>query len=214
MKWWVILLLALLTVPVAAQADTDTPLYYSRSTLTIHTKSEPPKSALPWENNASGIGFNVEVRDAMAMYNQKGWFNLSSQSDKNGVMMVFSAEGLAPVIRMTQYAPFDILLIDHEGNIKQIIPNIKLSDLSDDITPASPVLAFLFLKGGTCQKLGIAPGDIVDYRIFKRPPVVLSAPGATPAPQQAAPVQYNTNPPGLTELMSQPTQFNKMAPAR
>ncbi len=178
----------------AALADTSSPLFYTRATIAVMRKSPPQKTIppLPWSKEqpvvvaeASNVGFDVEVRDGMTLYNQKGWFNLSSPSEKNGVLMVFAAPGQPPVIPMTQYAPLDILLIDGEGTIAQIIPNITLSELDRDIVPPSPVLAFLFLKGGSCQKLSINPGDVVDYKLFRRPPTVLSAP-ISPARREPA----------------------------
>jgi len=175
----------LLLLSTTALADTSTPLLYSRANITILRKAPPQKALqpLPWQKGQAvavpdvpSVGFDVEVRDGMTLYNQKGWFNLSSPSEKNGLLMVFSAPGLAPIIPSTQYAPLDILMIDHEGTITQIVPNIKLSELDQDIIPSSLVLAFLFLKGGLCQKLSINPGDVVEYPLFKRPPTVLSAP--------------------------------------
>jgi len=176
----------LLALPVASvMADPSSPLLYSRANIVITRKVVPLKTIppLPWQKgpaatvpDAAGVGFDVEVRDGMTLYNQKGWFNLSSPSEKNGVLMVFDAPGLPPVTPATQYAPLDILLIDREGTVLQIIPDIKLSELDQDIVPSSPVLAFLFLKGGLCQKLSINPGDVVEYKLFKKPPTVLSAP--------------------------------------
>src|SRR6185437_9301407 len=108
-----ILLVAVFLVSITATADTSTPLYFSRDTLTIVRKSPPQKSVtpLPWQKGkpaavteAPGIPFDIEVRDGMTMYNQKGWFNLSSPSENKGVLLVFSAQGLPPVIRSTQYA--------------------------------------------------------------------------------------------------------------
>jgi len=195
MKSRVFFLLALLALPMAASADSSTPLLYTRAAIMIERKAPPQKAVppLPWQKglistmpDAPGIGFDVEVRDGMTLYNQKGWFNLSSQSEKNGVLMMFSAPGLPAIIHSTQYAPLDILMIDREGTITQIVPNIKLSELDRDITPASAIVAFLFLQGGLCQKLSINPGDVVEYKLFKKPPVVLTAP-TDPTPTEPAP---------------------------
>ena len=185
-------LMFLCLAPYSAQADNSTPLYFSRATATI-IRSDPPQKAapptLPWEKGkkaapvkeAPAVPFDVEVRNGMTMYNQSGWFNLSSPTEKSGVLLLFPAAGLPPIVHLTQYAPLDILMIDHQGTITQIVPNIKLSELDEDITPSSPITAFLFLNGGACEKLSIHPGDIVEYKAFKRPPVVLSAPVQTPS---------------------------------
>jgi uncharacterized membrane protein (UPF0127 family) len=173
-------------------ADENTPLLYNRTTLNIVRHAVP--APMPWQPAADApkpeISFDVEVRDAMTLYNQKGWYNLSSPEERSGVLMAFSAPGIAPVVASAQYAPLDILLIDAEGKITQIIPNIMLSQLQKEIMPTKPVLAFLFLKGGICQSLSINPGDDVEYALFKKPPVVLSAPpvvAPVPAPVASAP---------------------------
>lgn len=179
------LLLLLLALSAPARADQSTPLFYNRTEITIERQALP--APLPWQGESrpqeqSGITFDVEVRDAASFYNQKDWFNLSGPTDDSGVLLAFSAPTLAPVIRSKQYAPLDILMVDNEGKIIQIVPNIMLADLQREILPKNPVLAFLFLKGETCQRLSIAPGDVVVYDIFTRPPTVLSEPGL-PAPQ-------------------------------
>lgn len=165
-----------------ALADDSIPLLYTRETITIQRLSQAP---LPWQAAgepqpsaipASGVTFDVEVRDARSYYNQKDWFNLSGPTNDSGVLLVFAAPGQSPIIPSKQYAPLDILFIDAQGRVTQIVPNILLSSLSQQIIPKNPVLAFLFLKGQTCQHLNINPGDIVDYKAFTKPPVVLGDP--------------------------------------
>ena len=95
--------------------------------------------------------------------------------------MAFGKPVIKPIVRSNQYAPVDILFIDKQGKITQIAPNILLSELEDDIYPSSPILAFLFLKGGACADLQINAGDQVQYSLFKKPPVILNAPGQPPA---------------------------------
>ncbi len=104
------------------------------------------------------LAFDVEIRDGMSLYNQSGWFNLSSYSEKSGVMMVFARPDTKPIIRSTQYAPVDILFIDKQGTITQIAPSINLSEIEEDIYPSAPILAYLFVKGGTCANMHINVG--------------------------------------------------------
>lgn len=170
------LLLAALLLPAMAHAEL--PVLYSREKLTIHRQS---LQRLPWledsaDQEQSGITFDVELRDAMTYYRQKDWFNLSGPGDDSGVLLMFTAPGLPPVIKSTQYAPLDILLIDAEGRIAQLLPNVRLSSLKQDIMPREPVLAFLFLRGGLCQQLGVREGDIVEHRMFSPAPGVISGP--------------------------------------
>lgn len=167
--------------PGLAVADEPLQFLYNRSSLVlVRGKAPALPPALPWLPQPAGkpaITFDVEVRDATTMYNRKGWFNLSSPSENQGVLMAFNAPGVAPLIRSTEFAPLDILMIDSEGRVTQIIPNLKLSELEHEIMPDHPILAFLFLKGGVAQHLSIRPGDTVEYPLFKKSPVVISTSG-------------------------------------
>lgn len=91
-------------------------------------------------------------------------------------MMVFGEPTIQPIIPSAQYAPTDILFIDKQGKITQIVPNILLSELDQEIYPEKEILAFLFLKGGTCADLSINVGDDIQYSLFKKPPLILGAP--------------------------------------
>lgn len=182
------------------------PIDYVRTNIVLLRKSmperpvpEPAPKPMPWEDESSikqppeetplenpEIVLDVEIRDGMSLYNQSGWYNLSSYSEKQGVMMAFTKPGITPIVRSTQYAPVDILFIDKQGVVTQIAPNILLSDLEDDIYPSAPILAFLFLKGGTCADLHINVGDEVQYSLFKKPPLILNAPPAK-EPQNSKP---------------------------
>lgn len=139
------------------------------------------------------LAFDVEIRDGMSLYNQSGWFNLSSYSEKSGVMMVFARSDTKPIIRSTQYAPVDILFIDKQGTITQIAPSINLSEIEEDIYPSAPILAYLFVKGGTCANMHINVGDEVQYSLFKKSPLILDS----PPPKEPPPA--NVKPPAILE---------------
>lgn len=175
----------LLLFPLGATAR-EMPLTYSLSQLSIMRyglKQDP--SLLPWQKQKameeSKLHFEVEVRDGRLLYGQHGWFNLTSYDDNKGVLMAFERPVRTPIIPSNQYAPVDILFLDAEGKVIQIVPNIQLAELRQELMPASPVLAFLFLRAGICEKLVITPGDVVEYEIFRPSPVVLGAPGAAQA---------------------------------
>jgi hypothetical protein len=191
MKLWLAIGLILLSFP--SLADDSTPLLYNRTHLIIlrnHLPVQDPPP-LPWQTSPEeytnpALDFDTEVRDGMVMYNQEGWFNLSNLPERSSVLLAFSAPGSLPIVPLQQYAPLDILLVNQEGKIVQIIPNMVLSQLQQEIYPENPILAILLLKGGDCAKLSINPGDMVDYKIFRKPPLVLSAP-PTQLPAVAAP---------------------------
>ncbi len=173
------LIAMLLLLAVPATADTSTPLLYTRTEMRIVRAAPPDDAFLPWEDKSrgdKGVIVDTEIRDGATFYNQKGWFNLSSLSEDHGVLLAFAAPVIAPVSPSEQYTPLDVLLIDKEGKILQIIPKLVLSDLDQDIYPANPILALMFLKGGVCDKLSIRPGDYVEYKLFKKPPAVLTVP--------------------------------------
>ena len=165
---------------IFSKEKSNIPFYYARTNITLQRKTLPPAQTLPWQERPTpqdpALIFDIEIRDGMSLYNQNGWFNLSSYSEKTGVMMVFPEPTIQPIIPSAQYAPTDILFINKQGKITQIVPNILLSELDQEIYPDTEILAFLFLKGGTCANLSINAGDDIQYSIFKKPPLVLSAP--------------------------------------
>lgn len=163
-------------VPViTAAAERGETFTYSRTELPLHRKQMP---TLPWQSSPSGPGkllLDVELRDATSYYKQSGWYNLSSPEDNQGILFLFDEPAASPIIRSMHYAPMDVLFISPEGKVMEIIPNIVLSALEEDIKPKSPVLAFLFLKGGACQAYSIQPGDELEHKRFKKPPAVIGA---------------------------------------
>lgn len=163
-----------------ARAENGLQFMYERSEVTLVRSKPPlPQPSLPWlpapPQEPPAVTLNVEVRDGASLYNQKGWYNLSGPADNSGVLLAFSEPEMAPIVRSTEFAPLDILFIDSEGKITQIIPNLKLSELKEQIVPQQPVRAFMFLKGGSAQTLSITPGDTVQYPLFKKSPVVVGA---------------------------------------
>jgi uncharacterized membrane protein (UPF0127 family) len=185
--------LALMMFAQGSYADETIPLTYTRSTILIN-RANTAAIALPWQsaNEASALArlpINVEIRDAATLYSQSGWYNLSGP-EQDGVLLVFSSPTLAPIIHSSQYAPLDVLMIDDKGIITGILPRLMMSEITEEIYPQKPILAFLFLKGGSCEALAISPGDEIDYKIFKKPPTMLTAPPVSPpaiAPKAPAP---------------------------
>ncbi len=193
----------LLTIPAHAQVEAQ--LFFSRAQIAV-VRAQPPAIApeFPWQEASTEnprLPFNVEIRDGTTLFNQQGWYNLSAPQERSGVMMVFPAPQIVPIVSSTQYAPLDILLIDKEGTITQIVPNLALSTLEEDIYPAKPALAMLFVKGGTCAKLSIQPGDAIDYKLFRKPPPVLSA-----APEKPAPAPAPALAPAVQNPVAKPVQ--------
>ena len=174
------LLLACMGAATAAQAaDRGAVLTaYSRSEVSILRKGlKVDPSLMPWQEHKAleerKLVFEVEVREGKSIYGQEGWFNLSGYDDNKGLLLTFPAPVQTPILPASQYVPVDILFIDKEGVVTQIAPKVILAELEDPIMPQAPIMAFLFLKSGMCEKLVINPGDIVDFSIFKPSPVIL-----------------------------------------
>lgn len=182
-------LLAIISVLPCWGAHADDPMIfqYSRKQLTIYRNQlpEPPTPDFPWQEpvkEAPRIQLDVEIRDAHSMYRQEGWFSFTGPKGKHSVMMVFPQPEIAPLMPTEQYAPLDILMVNKEGKIFQIVPDLVLAKLEEYILPPSPALAFIFLEGGFCQRYSVTPGDYVEYALFKQPPPVLTAPANSPKP--------------------------------
>ena len=160
---------------VASKLDKEkSPIFYQKNNIIVSRKQLPQTS--------SSLLLDVEIRDGASLYIQNGWFNLSSYVDKSGILMAFAKPDKHPITSSSQYAPVDILFIDKQGKIVQIAPNIALSELEQEIYPESPILAFLFLKGGSCVELSINVGDEIQYNLFKKPPLILNSSSAIPQP--------------------------------
>lgn len=157
-----------LLAPMQAGAA-DMPLVYARSTLLIKMKT-PVDAAYP------GVAFDTEIRDAEAASKVPGWFSIASMTDYKGAMLTYSAPTYVAINPSNEFAPADILMMDAYGNIVQLMPSIVLSELQETLLSAQPVVAVLYMKGGTCARHGIKPGDTVEYKLFKKRPVVLTAP--------------------------------------
>jgi len=164
----------LISMGGSAYADASMPIIYSRANIAITRMALPPH--LPWlvpENPV--VTFDVEVRDAAMFYKQKDWFSLSGTADNQGVMVVMGEPTVAPITRSPQYAPLDVVMADGDGKITQIIPGVKLSELAQDIFPDAPIMAFVFLKGGTCERQSIHVGDRIGHAVFRKSDILVNS---------------------------------------
>ncbi len=188
------ILLCITSVEPALAEDShssEQPVVYAFTRLEVFRKTpvaaaaskadEKPQAALPTDP----LYIEIQVRDAINFYRQDGWINLSRMPENRGTLLVFHDLVQDPIVRATNYAPMDVLMIDAEGTITEIAPSLVLADLEDDIYPQKPIRAFLLLAGGSCKTLGISPGDEIKYSLFKKPPPVLSAPSAGTEPSKA-----------------------------
>ncbi|MFN9111745.1 MAG: hypothetical protein ACK5XN_16905 [Bacteroidota bacterium] len=139
---------------------------------------QPP---LPWQNANDvsalpDIRLDAEIRDVQTLFAQSGWFNLSSPTYEQAVLILLVNPAVVTIPPSSQYAPLDVMVIDQYGVIKEIYPNLMLAELAEPITSQNPALGILFLRGNAHQTLKISPGDSVVHQAFKKPPAMLSLP--------------------------------------
>jgi uncharacterized protein len=114
----------------------------------------------------SGVhAFKVEIADNEATRERGLMFRRDLPSGR-GMLFDFHHEGDVNFWMQNTYIPLDMIFIKADGRILRIEQNTE--PLSTRLVPSGgPVLAVLEVSGGTTAKLGIAPGDRVDYPIFK-----------------------------------------------
>jgi len=83
-----------------------------------------------------------------------------------GMLFDFKVEQDVGFWMKNTYIPLDMIFIRRDGRILRIAENTE--PLSTRAIPSGgPVLAVLEVIGGTASKLGIAPGDVVAFPIFR-----------------------------------------------
>jgi uncharacterized membrane protein (UPF0127 family) len=168
-------LLLLVLWATAAQAQV-TPLIFAREDIRIESPkiqqvltAEKPQEAPPAH---PPLLFNIEVRpeDALRL---EYIHTLNSLTDDSGVMIAFSAPSVVALPSFKVPTPVDALFVLDNGRIEQILPNVVLSELTQEITTKSPIKGFLFLKAGTVAALGIRPNDVVSGKTFTPAPPLM-----------------------------------------
>lgn len=163
----------------------EMPLFYARTTVVILPQrlQAPPPPPLPWlpkqeENSpqnitqpAQGLSFDAELRDARSVHTA-GWVNLSDLGEFQALMLMFPSPVMAAIRPVRDYSAYDVLTVSQDGQIRQILPNLVLAELQQPYQTPSEVKAILYLRGGTCDRRGIAPGDRVLHKTFKAPTAV------------------------------------------
>jgi uncharacterized membrane protein (UPF0127 family) len=83
--------------------------------------------------------------------------------------MLFDFGSVQPIAMWMKntYVSLDMIFIRSDGTIARIAENT--TPLSEQIIPSgAPVKAVLEVVAGTAKRLGIAPGDRVAHRLFKK----------------------------------------------
>lgn len=97
----------------------------------------------------------------------KGLMFRKDLPEGRGMMFDFGRDHDAAMWMKNTYVSLDMIFIQGDGRILRIAENTE--PLSTRIIPSGgPVRAVLEVVAGTARKLGIAPGDKVAFRWFKR----------------------------------------------
>jgi hypothetical protein len=159
-----------LWMAASAQAQVA-PLIFERETITIQSPAstaagkdgEAPINAHP------ALSYDVEIRpeDALRL---EYIHTLNNLTDRNGVMIAFSAPSVVALPVLQAPTAVDALFIMNDGTIAQILPNVILAEMTQEIVAREPIKAFLFLKAGTAAVQKIRPLDVVSGKKFTAAP--------------------------------------------
>jgi uncharacterized protein len=123
-----------------------------------------PKSELTIVSATGRHRFKVEVAETPEQMVQGLMFRRSLAPDA-GMLFDYKQPTAATMWMRNTLIPLDMLFVDAHGKIVNI--QQRAVPRSDDvIAAAAPVRAVIELKGGTAERLGIAPGDQVVHPIF------------------------------------------------
>ena len=117
--------------------------------------------------SASGTHrFTVEVAETPEQQAQ-GLMNRQSLAPDRGMIFPRNPPGDASFWMKNTLIPLDMIFIRADGRIARIAENT--TPLSEQTIPSgAPVKAVLEVVAGTTRRLGIAPGDRVAHRIFRK----------------------------------------------
>ncbi|MBT8132370.1 MAG: DUF192 domain-containing protein [Gammaproteobacteria bacterium] len=96
-----------------------------------------------------------------------------------GMLFVYENSRQISMWMKNTVLPLDMLFVRQDGIITRIVHNTVPGSLQS-ISSGSDVKAVLELKAGSCDKLGIKPGDKVIYRAFGTDPNDAVSPASGP----------------------------------
>ena len=148
----VLLLAAALAVSLPAAHARAQLQTYAKSQLTILTAGGPRR-------------FLVELAETPAQMEQGLMFRRQLAPDA-GMLFDYRQPTVATMWMKNTLIPLDMLFVDADGRIVNIHQR-AVPESTAIIAAAAPVRAVIELNGGTAARLGIRPGDRVEFPIFK-----------------------------------------------
>lgn len=110
--------------------------------------------------------FTVEL--ALTVEEQAtGLMHRTEMAEDAGMLFYFGEEAERGFWMKNTLIPLDMIFIRADGTIHKIHENAVPEDLTR-ISSNGPVAAVLEIKGGVSRKMGIKPGDRVEYSFFKQ----------------------------------------------
>jgi len=110
--------------------------------------------------------FQVEVANTEASREKGLMFRKSLAGDRGMLFDFFKPQTMSFWMKNT-VIPLDLLFIGADGRIISITHNAV--PLSEALIPSGgPALGVLEIRGGRADEIGVAPGDLVRQRMFRR----------------------------------------------
>jgi uncharacterized protein len=160
----VLLTLSLLASPVLAQQETVA--VGGRNYIAAPSTSPGFAKEIITIRTAKGkLQLNTEIAESIPQLTY-GLMQRTSLADDAGMLFVYPKPQNAGMWMKNTLIPLDMLFIDEKGTITHIHANAQPGS-TDTITASKPSRAVLELAGGAAQRLGIAVGDSVSFRVFQ-----------------------------------------------
>ena len=166
----------------SASAYANAPVVFQRDVITIIPK---PAAVEVFEGDGAPaeaeeaplaprepVDVNVEIRPQDAL--RLEWIHtLNTLPEDKGVMIVLEEAMPLPLMPLQVFTPVDVIVLDTQGLVSQLIPNVVLAGLSQEIVASRPTKAFLYMKAGTIEVYALEPNDRVEHPYFRPEQTVL-----------------------------------------
>lgn len=167
-------------------AAEDTPVTYQKERLVLHP------NVPTGDDFVNGVLLEVDVQTVGNNHNPD-WLQLSGYKAGTGLLEIYPASQPLQIKPNRMMAPVDVIAINAQGDVVMIAPNIALSNLTQDITRSELISAILYTQTGLAETIGLQIGDDVEYKRFKKPPLVVDS-KRVEHPEEGATSEQSTTP--------------------
>lgn len=157
----------------AQAAPMHSPVIFSRTGLMIHAGAVAAENPdIPARPKQARITMTAEMRPSSA-FEDPGTYLTRPLGPTDAYLVPLPDRPLRTLRPSNVLSPVDVLVIDRQGVIRQIFPNLVLNALELPITLPENSAAVLYLASGSAQLLNIKPHYIVEHPLFAPPPQVI-----------------------------------------